>query len=135
MKRLYQLPLEALIDMGDFVGGMLKYIREHPVPRVTVAGGFGKITKMAQGAMDLHSGRSQVDFDWLAARLLALGGGDESASQMRQANTAMEAEAMARAISLPLADDVARGRARRGLRCCAAPMWRLTSWWSTEAAG
>jgi cobalt-precorrin-5B (C1)-methyltransferase len=115
VKRLYQLPLEALIDMGDFVGGMLKYIREHPVPRVTVAGGFGKITKMAQGAMDLHSGRSQVDFDWLAARLLALGGGDESASQMRRANTAMEAEAMARAISLPLADDVARGAREAGI--------------------
>jgi cobalt-precorrin-5B (C1)-methyltransferase len=115
VKRLYQLPLEALIDMGDFVGGMLKYIREHPVPRVTVAGGFGKITKMAQGAMDLHSGRSQVDFDWLAARLLALGGGDESASQMRRANTAMEAEAMARAISLPLADDVARGAREKGI--------------------
>ncbi len=135
VQRLYQLPLEAMIDMGDFVGGMLKYLREHPVPRVTVAGGFGKITKMAQGAMDLHSGRSQVDFDWLAARLLALGGDDELAAQMRRANTAMEAEAMARAISLPLADDVARGaREKRALRCCAAPMWRLTSWWSTEAA-
>jgi cobalt-precorrin-5B (C1)-methyltransferase len=70
---------------------------------------------MAQGAMDLHSGRSQVDFDWLAARLLALGGGDESASQMRRANTAMEAEAMARAISLPLADDVARGAREAGI--------------------
>ena len=33
---------------------------------VTIGGGFGKITKLAQGAMDLHSGRSQVDFEWLA---------------------------------------------------------------------
>ena len=54
------------MDMGDFVGGLLKYVREHPVARVTIGGGFGKITKLAQGAMDLHSGRSQVDFEWLA---------------------------------------------------------------------
>jgi cobalt-precorrin-5B (C1)-methyltransferase len=111
----YQLPLEALIDMGDFVGGMLKYVREHPVPRVTVAGGFGKITKMAQGAMDLHSGRSQVDFDWLAARVLALGGHDDLAAQVRRANTAMEAEAMARGDSLSLADDVAEAAREAGI--------------------
>lgn len=62
----FNLPLEAMMDMGDFAGGLLKYVREHPVARVTIGGGFGKITKLAQGAMDLHSGRSQVDFEWLA---------------------------------------------------------------------
>jgi cobalt-precorrin-5B (C1)-methyltransferase len=36
------------------------------VPRVTIGGGFGKMTKLAQGALDLHSGRSQVDLDFLA---------------------------------------------------------------------
>jgi cobalt-precorrin-5B (C1)-methyltransferase len=61
----FNLPLEAMMDMGDFAGGLLKYVREHPVGRVTIGGGFGKITKLAQGAMDLHSGRSQVDFEWL----------------------------------------------------------------------
>jgi cobalt-precorrin-5B (C1)-methyltransferase len=62
----FNLPLEAMMDMGDFAGGLLKYVREHPVGRVTIGGGLGKITKLAQGAMDLHSGRSQVDFEWLA---------------------------------------------------------------------
>jgi cobalt-precorrin-5B (C1)-methyltransferase len=62
----FKLPLEAMMDMGDFAGGLLKYVREHPVAHVTIGGGFGKITKLAQGAMDLHSGRSQVDFEWLA---------------------------------------------------------------------
>jgi cobalt-precorrin-5B (C1)-methyltransferase len=114
VQSLYGLPLEALIDMGDFVGGMLKYVREHPVPRVTVAGGFGKISKMAQGAMDLHSGRSQVDFDWLAARVAALGGDESSAEQVRRANTAMEAEVVARTIGLPLADAVARAAREAG---------------------
>jgi cobalt-precorrin-5B (C1)-methyltransferase len=62
----YSLPLEAMLDMGDFAGGLLKYLRVNPVPRLTIGGGFGKMVKLAQGAMDLHSGRSQVDFQFLA---------------------------------------------------------------------
>jgi cobalt-precorrin-5B (C1)-methyltransferase len=65
----YGLPLEAMLDMGDFAGGLLKYLKVNPVDRVTIGGGFGKITKLAQGGMDLHSGRSQVDNAWLAARV------------------------------------------------------------------
>ncbi|MEL0302783.1 MAG: cobalt-precorrin-5B (C(1))-methyltransferase [Rhodobiaceae bacterium] len=62
----YDLPAIALIDMGDFVGGMLKYMRRHPVPNLSILGGFAKMVKMAQGATDLHSARSQVDFAALA---------------------------------------------------------------------
>ena len=57
VKTLYDLPETALLDMGDFVGGTLKYLRTHPVPRVTIAGGIAKITKLAQGMLDLHSAR------------------------------------------------------------------------------
>ena len=67
VRKHYGLPLEAMLDMGDFAGGLLKYLRDHPVARVTIGGGFGKMVKLAQGALDLHSGRSQVDLDWLAA--------------------------------------------------------------------
>lgn len=63
------LPLEAMLDMGDFAGGVLKYIRSHPVHHLTIGGGFGKMVKLAQGEMDLHSGRSQVDFEWLAKQV------------------------------------------------------------------
>ncbi len=69
VQALYDLPDHAMLDMGDFVGGMLKYLARHPVPRVTVGGGIGKLTKLAQGARDLHSGRSQVDFSALATTL------------------------------------------------------------------
>jgi cobalt-precorrin-5B (C1)-methyltransferase len=66
VRALHGLPEGAMIDMGDFAGGMLKYLRRHPVPRVTLGGGFAKIAKFAQGAMDLHSGRSQLDMSQLA---------------------------------------------------------------------
>jgi cobalt-precorrin-5B (C1)-methyltransferase len=64
---LHDLPDHAMLDMGDFAGGLLKYLVKHPVPRMTIGGGIGKLTKLAQGAIDLHSGRSQVDFTQLAA--------------------------------------------------------------------
>jgi cobalt-precorrin-5B (C1)-methyltransferase len=85
VRAYFGLPLEAMIDMGDFAGGLLKYLREHPVARVTIGGGFGKISKLAQGAMDLHSGRSQVDFDWLARFA-----GDDQRAEIMGANTAQQ---------------------------------------------
>ncbi len=66
VQALYSLSDHAMIDMGDFAGGMLKYLRKNPVERLSIGGGIGKITKLAQGAMDLHSSRSQVDLDRLA---------------------------------------------------------------------
>ena len=73
VQRLYQLPDHALIDMGDFVGGTLKYLRRHPIPRLTLAGGFAKLVKLAQGHLDLHSARSRVDTAQLAEMLQRLG--------------------------------------------------------------
>ena len=74
MQRLYGLPDHALIDMGDFAGGTLKYLRRHPVPRVTIAGGFGKLAKLAQGTLDLHSARGRVELDALARVARECGG-------------------------------------------------------------
>ncbi|HZP20926.1 MAG TPA: cobalt-precorrin-5B (C(1))-methyltransferase [Bauldia sp.] len=108
VQKLYGLPDEALIDMGDFVGGMLKYIRAHPVPRVTIAGGIGKMSKLAQGLLDLHSKRGEVDLDALAERAAAAGAPAAVAGAMRGANTAAEAFALAAASGIPLGDVIAR---------------------------
>ncbi len=107
VRALYGLPDHALIDMGDFVGGMLKHLRAHPVERVTIAGGFGKLAKLGQGMLDLHSGRSQVDFDWLAARAGERGGSEALKARIRGANTAAEALALAGAEGVDLAAAVA----------------------------
>ena len=69
----YDLPEIAMMDMGDFVGGMLKYMRRNPVANLTIAGGFAKMVKLGQGAIDLHSARSQVDFTALADLAAACG--------------------------------------------------------------
>jgi cobalt-precorrin-5B (C1)-methyltransferase len=97
VQRLYELPDYAMLDMGDFAGGMLKYLAKHPVRRVTVGGGIGKITKLAQGAIDLHSGRSQVNFSALAEMV--------GMPDIVDVNTALEAYQIAGA---PLADLIAQ---------------------------
>jgi cobalt-precorrin-5B (C1)-methyltransferase len=101
---LYGLPEDALLDMGDFAGAVLKYVRRHPVARLTIAGGVGKLAKLADGHLDLHSARSQVNLDLLAE----LAGTD----QVRSANTALDALRMCQAAGVPLGDRIAdRARA------------------------
>ena len=109
VKRHYGLADAALLDMGDFAGGMLKYLRRHPLPRITIAGGFAKLTKLAQGHLDLHSSRAQVNFNDLATLVGDLGGGAELIASVRAANTAHQVLHLAG--GLPLADMIAR-RAR-----------------------
>ncbi len=109
----YQLPRLAMIDMGDFAGGFLKYARAHPVPRLTVAGGFAKIAKLAQGALDLHSGRSQVDCDALARVATDTGAGPRAIAAIGQANTALAALMAARDFGIDLAAPIARLAANR----------------------
>ncbi|WP_416898816.1 MAG: cobalt-precorrin-5B (C(1))-methyltransferase [Minwuia sp.] len=95
----YGLAEEHVLDMGDFIGGTLKYLKTHPVPRLTIAGGFAKMTKFAQGANDLHSGRSQVDI----AALARLAG----SAEIGRASTAKHALDLATEAGIDLAGMVA----------------------------
>jgi cobalt-precorrin-5B (C1)-methyltransferase len=110
--RLHRLPDQALIDMGDFVGGMLKYLRRHPVSRVTVAGGMAKMTKLGQGLLDLHSRRGEVDLDWLRRVATDRGGGTELAEAIARSNSAMEAFGHAKAAGIDLPASVAASALR-----------------------
>ena len=107
VRRLYHLDDTALIDMGDFVGGMLKYVRTHPVARVTVAGGFAKMSKLGQGLLDLHSRRGEVSLDWLANRVADGGGSGELVGAVRGANSAAETLSLAATANIDLAGRVA----------------------------
>jgi cobalt-precorrin-5B (C1)-methyltransferase len=109
VSELYGLPEDALLDMGDFAGAVLKYLRRHPVPRLTIAGGIGKLAKLADGHLDLHSGRSQVSFESLAARVARAGGAPDLVDGVRSANTALDALQQCTAAGLPLGDLVAAG--------------------------
>ena len=120
VQKLHDLPEAALIDMGDFVGGMLKYVRAHPLPRVTIAGGVAKMTKLAQGLLDLHSKRGAVDLVTLASLAESAGASDPLRARILAANTAAEAFAHAQAEGIALGDAVARAAQATALRVVAA---------------
>ena len=109
VRRLHGLDERAMIDMGGFAGALLKYLRGHPVARLTLGGGFAKMAKLAAGAMDLHSKATAVDANFLRALLSELGATPAQLAQTRSAVSAAQILAMAGA--LPLAAAVAR-RAR-----------------------
>jgi cobalt-precorrin-5B (C1)-methyltransferase len=111
VRDLYGLPEQALIDMGDFAGGLLKYLRDHPVARLTLAGGFGKLSKLADGHLDLHSGQSSVDVSRLAVRLAALGADEKTVSAAKEAPSAGAVMALSseNGLAAALADAVAAG--------------------------
>jgi cobalt-precorrin-5B (C1)-methyltransferase len=111
VKAMYDLPDMALLDMGDFVGGTLKYLRQHPIPWLTIAGGFGKLAKLAAGHLDLHSSRSQVDAGQLAAMLEELGAPQALIERARNARSAGEVLELSSAAGTDIAAAVAR-RAR-----------------------
>jgi len=94
--------------MGDFVGGMLKYLRRHAVPHVTIAGGVAKMSKLAQGMLDLHSKRGAIDRVALAGTAEAAGATAGLRDRIKAANTAAEAFAAAAADGVALGDAVAQ---------------------------
>lgn len=110
------LPLESYLDMGDFAGGLLKYLKANPVPNLTICGGFAKITKLAEGHLDLHSGRSQVGFDWLAEQAQTLGAKDELCQQIRDANTAKQVLDICTDAQFPIAEKIAQLAAQVAVR-------------------
>ena len=107
VQALYGLDAAALIDMGDFVGATLKLVRRKPVARLTIAGGFAKIAKFADGHMDLHSARGAVDRGGLVRRLGALGAGETALAEARAAASAGAILAVAARAGLALGDSVA----------------------------
>ena len=105
---LYGLPPEAMLEMGDFAGGLLKYLRRHPVDHITVAGGVAKMTKLAQGFLDLHSRRGQADMGQVADLARAQGATEGVVADIARSHSVVAAFALAAEAGVPLGPAVAR---------------------------
>ena len=108
IKDHYGLEETALIEMGDFVGALLKHIRkvEKQTPQLTklsICGGFGKLTKLANGHMDLNSRVSSIDFLQLASLAAEKGASLGLIEKIKTSNTSIEALRMCEQESVPLA--------------------------------
>ena len=103
---------QAMLDMGDFASATLKYLRGKKIVRFSLGGGFAKFVKLAQGARDLHSARSQVDMSDLATRLERLGASADTVSEASKAPSASAVLALSEAAGIPLPGDIAKDAAR-----------------------
>jgi cobalt-precorrin-5B (C1)-methyltransferase len=102
----------ALIEMGDFAGAVLKHLKKVPIDRLSICGGFGKLTKLANGHMDLNSRASSIDFSQMAALATDLGADQGVVERIMAANTSMEVLEICRGVDLDLADVIcARAKA------------------------
>jgi cobalt-precorrin-5B (C1)-methyltransferase len=109
IKQYYQdqgTPLSdmALIEMGDFAGAVLKHGKNVAVHKLTLCGGIGKISKLANGHMDLNSRVSAIDFEHLASIAKVLGASAELLQKIVQANTSVEVMNLCQQENISIAD-------------------------------
>ncbi len=83
-----QLPEQAFIQVGDFIGVGVKQCAKRGVTRAIIVGMMGKLSKMANGKMQTHAAGSEVDMEFLASLAAELSAPDELVAAIRQANTA-----------------------------------------------
>ena len=88
MRLFPELPEEAFVQVGDFVGVGVRHAARRQASRVVVVGMIGKLSKMADGKTMTHAAGSEVNMDLLAGIAESLGGAAEVVAEVRAANTA-----------------------------------------------
>ncbi len=103
----YQLPEMALIEMGDFVGAVLKHLKavsqsnqssvmsthrqpSTPIKKLSICAGFGKLSKLANGHLDLNSRVSAISFEHLVEMAQQAGADQALMAQILSANTSIQ---------------------------------------------
>jgi cobalt-precorrin-5B (C1)-methyltransferase len=111
------LPEAAFVQMGDFVGFALGCTARSGIPRATLCGMMGKLSKLADGRRQTHAAGSQVNTALLGRLAKKAGATPELARQIAAANTARHALELADAAGLTgLADAVCERAARHAAR-------------------
>lgn len=114
IKTFYQMDEVSLIEMGDFVGAMLKYLRREKIDaktgnriqKLSISAGFGKLTKLANGHLDLNSRQSEIDFQQLAKLAGSLGADATLQQQIIEANTTIQVLNMTQAAGFDIATQI-----------------------------
>ena len=104
----YVLPEMGLIEMGDFVGAVLKHVKHAPVAKISLIGGFGKFSKLANGHMDLHSRASNIDLKELADQAALAGADSDLCDQINASNTSLQALKLCLQQGIPLGNIICK---------------------------
>jgi cobalt-precorrin-5B (C1)-methyltransferase len=88
MKLMPELPEEAFVQVGDFIGVGVRHSARRRASRAVVVGMIGKLSKMADGKVMTHAAGSEVNRDLLADIAAELGAPLDVVQGIRAANTA-----------------------------------------------
>lgn len=88
MRLFPELPEEAFVQVGDFVGVGIKHCARRHARLAIVVGMIGKLSKMADGKTMTHAAGSEVNMELLASIARELGAPDAVVEDIRAANTA-----------------------------------------------
>ncbi len=100
----YGLDTMAMIEMGDFIGAVLKYLKNiekegRALQKLIICGGFGKLTKFADGHLDLHSRASSINFEFLKELALERSRADnQNETHESHANRSLDHQALSERI-------------------------------------
>ena len=84
---LSELPEQAFVQMGDFIGAALTRAAARGHRRATISGMMGKLSKMAAGTRMTHAKGSKVDMGLLAGLAEQVGAPDALREAILAANT------------------------------------------------
>ena len=87
-KRFIDLPEYAFIQYGNWIGETLAKIRSSALKKVTIGIMLGKAAKLAQGALDTHSGKSTWDKQFIYALAKQCGYSDAQCEPILDLNMA-----------------------------------------------
>ncbi len=90
VEKFLKLPEAAYILTGDHMGFAIRDSAKRALKRITIAGQFGKFTKLASGHFETHCEDSSVEFGFLAGLCERYGSGEEVVKRVKRANTARE---------------------------------------------
>src|SRR5574337_1355319 len=90
VEKFLKLPETAFILTGDHMGFAIKDSAKRELKRITIAGQFGKFTKLASDHFETHCEDSSVEFGFLAGLCKRSGAGEGLIKRVEAANTARE---------------------------------------------
>lgn len=113
--RYPELPPQAFVEYGNFIGDTITLAAEVGFRRLTLGIMLGKAVKLAAGNLDTHSRRSVMDKCFIAAMLVSAGCSAEVVDRARRVTLARELWAIVPSESLQAFVNVV---IQRCLQCC-----------------
>lgn len=89
-KRYSELPSQAFVHYGNFIGETLKIAAELNIPEITLGVMIGKAVKLAEGHLDTHSKKVVMNKEFLINTALQAGCSSDTISRISQITLARE---------------------------------------------